>query len=154
MLFLLYELLVNINSGVCKILHDPCSNFTNYQGYIKFWKPCSQKLCSGDAQRMNNVSAYLHDILLDNLRIVANRFDEKQFESHLYDHHVVDDLSAFGRRVGGIEDGDFSAGLEPLADVLQRLDGALRSNRHRFRIVRAEEFMALVSSRFVSAVFP
>jgi len=48
---------------------------------------------------------------------------------------------------------DFTAVVQPRADIVQRVDGALRSNCHRFNVVGTEELMALIRSGGMTPVF-
>lgn len=48
---------------------------------------------------------------------------------------------------------DFTAVVQPRADVVQCVDGALRSNCHRFKVVGTEKLMALIRRGGMTPVF-
>nr|CAI5862529.1 unnamed protein product [Callosobruchus analis] len=53
---------------------------------------------------------------------ITHRLDEEQFEAHLIDDLLPDELPAFQGRVGGIENGDFAPAVtQPAAGVAQCL---------------------------------
>jgi len=48
---------------------------------------------------------------------------------------------------------DFTTVVQPSADVIQGVDGALRSNCHRFNVVGTEELMALICRGGMTPIF-
>lgn len=48
---------------------------------------------------------------------------------------------------------DFTAVVQPSADVIQGVDGALRSNCHCFNVVGTEELVALIRCGGMTPVF-
>lgn len=103
---------------------------------------------------MTLATTYFHNVLLDDLRIVAHRLDEEELEAHLVDDDVAYELTSLHGGVRGVENGDFTvAALQPLADVIQGIHCTLCAYRHGFYIVRTEELVALISCGGVSPVF-
>lgn len=91
-------------------------------------------------------STYFHNVLLDDLRIVAHRLDEEELEAHLAYDDVADELASLDCGVGGVEDGHLAvAALQPLANVVQGVLRALRAYRHGLYVVGTEELVALIS---------
>lgn len=105
------------------------------------------------AVRVRPTSAYFHNVLLDDLRIVAHRLDEEELEAHLVDDDVAYQLAPLHGGVGGVEHRDLAvAALQPLAHVVQGVHRALGAYRHRLNVVGTEELVALVSGGGVPPV--
>lgn len=61
--------------------------------------------------------------------------------------------ASFDRGVGGVEDGHFAiASLQPPADVVQSILGALRPDRHGLYVIGTEKLVALIGRGGVSSV--
>ena len=100
-----------------------------------------------------SANTYLHDILLDDFRIVANRFDEEQLKSHFLNNDIMNHYSSVDRGISSVEYRDFAiAALEPLAYIVQRIHRTLRSDRHCLNIVGSKEIVTLVRSSRVPSV--
>lgn len=99
------------------------------------------------------MDAYFHDVLLDDLRIVAHGLNEEELKAHLADDDVAYQLASLDRGIRGVENGHLTvAALQPLADVVQGVFRALRAYRHGFYIVGTEELVALIGRGRVSPV--
>lgn len=97
---------------------------------------------------------YFHNVLLDDLRIVAYRLNEEELEAHFTDNDVAYELASFDRGVGGVENGHFTiAALQPLANIVQSVLRALRPYRHGLYVIGTEKVVALIGRGGVSPVF-
>lgn len=102
---------------------------------------------------MTDSKTNLHDILLDDLGIVADRLDEEELEAHFLDDDVHDELAPLDRGIGRVEDGHLAvARLQPLAGVVERVHGALGPDGHGLHVVGTKEVVALVGRGRVSPV--
>lgn len=98
-------------------------------------------------------STYFHNVLFDDLRIIAHRLNEEKLEAHLANDDITYELASLNRGVGGVENGYLTvAALQPLTDVVQGVLRALRTYRHSLYVVGTEELMALIGRGGVSPV--